>query len=240
MALSLSFSRSFRVVTHIIPKECGKSRGFWNLFVEIIISEFHSFVNEAFAMRIWSRSLAASVKRRLCRHEAKRTFFIFLVAKQRFTAKGCFMSCYATRLMHRRCASLQPNERHPNGCLSFGCGDGIWLDDEESKVRIQQWVICRSDCALSDWSVCARCGLVAPSWQYTATCGGMDPTPLSELMNNCKLECEQGWWKVQSATRSVHIERSSWGSKPISTQATKEVQLPVRVTEFFLWLRRWY
>ena len=75
---------------------------------------------------------------------------------------------------------------------------------------------------LSDWSVCARCGLVAPSWQYTATGGGMDPTPLSELMNNCKLECEQGWWKVQSATRSVHIERSSWGLKPISTQATKE------------------
>ena len=29
--------------------------------------------------------------------------------------------------------------------------------------------------------------------QYTATRGGMDPTPLSELMNNCKLECEQGW-----------------------------------------------
>ena len=66
---------------------------------------------------------------------------------------------------------------------------------------------------LSDWSVCARCGLVAPSRQYTATSGGMDPAPLSELMNNCKLECEQGWWKVQSATRSVHIERSSWGSK---------------------------
>jgi len=30
--------------------------------------------------------------------------------------------------------------------------------------------------------------LVAPSWQYTATSGGMDPAPLSELMNNCKLE----------------------------------------------------
>ena len=28
MASGLSFSRSFRVVIHIIPKECGKSRGF--------------------------------------------------------------------------------------------------------------------------------------------------------------------------------------------------------------------
>ena len=107
MTSSLSFSHYFRAVIHIIPKVCEKSRGLEKLFVEIIIPQIHSFVNEAFAMRIWSRSHSASVKRRLCRHEARRTFFILYVAKQRFIAVGCFMSCYATRLMHRRCASLQ-------------------------------------------------------------------------------------------------------------------------------------
>ena len=44
---------------------------------------------------------------------------------------------------------------------------------------------------LSDWSVCARCGLVAPSWQYTATSGGMDPAPLSELMITVSLSANK-------------------------------------------------
>ena len=61
--------------------------------------------------------------KRRCRHEANRTFFIFHVAKQRFIAEGCFMSCYATRLMHRRCASLQPKRRPMSGKVICGeCG----------------------------------------------------------------------------------------------------------------------
>ena len=116
MVLSLSFPRSFRVVIQIVPKVCEESRGFGKLFVEIIISQIPCFVNEAFATRIWSRSLAASVKRRRCRHEAKRTLTSPWAEGSLHRTKTCFI------FMHHRCASLQPKtKKQSNGLLSFLC-----------------------------------------------------------------------------------------------------------------------
>ena len=122
MASSLSFPRFLRVVTHIIPKECGKSRGFmiicWNNYI----------INSKLCQ--WSIRFA-NMKQKPCGfYEAaalppwsEAHIFIFHVAKQRFIAEGCFMSCYATRLMHRRCASLQPKRRPMSGKVICGeCG----------------------------------------------------------------------------------------------------------------------
>ena len=41
MALSLSFSRLFRVVPHIIPKECEKSIGFGKLLLNLLYHTFY-------------------------------------------------------------------------------------------------------------------------------------------------------------------------------------------------------
>ena len=129
-------------------------------------------------MRIWSRSLAASVKRRLCRHEAKREYNDGL-----FAARDC---------------------------------DFEWL-----KCLCEVWLGC------SELAIYRH---VVAVWIPLRYCR-------SRWILN--LGCEQGWWKLKRATRSVLRERSSWGSKPISTQATKEkIQSPEWVTEF-LWLRRW-
>ena len=47
------------------------------------------------------------MKRRLCRREAKRTVTLTCAKGTLHRAKPCFMSCFATRFMHRRCASLK-------------------------------------------------------------------------------------------------------------------------------------
>ena len=42
-----------------------------------------------------------------CSHEAKRTLSSPCAEGTLHRAKPCFMSCFATRFMHRRCASLK-------------------------------------------------------------------------------------------------------------------------------------
>jgi hypothetical protein len=73
-------------------------------------------------------AVRCTVKHSLRSREAKRTFFTFHVAKQRFIAEGCFMSCCATRLMHNRCASLQPKTKKQSDWTAFVLGCTTNLD----------------------------------------------------------------------------------------------------------------
>ena len=60
-------------------------------------------------------AVRCTVKHSLRSHEAKRTFFIFHVAKQRFIERSS-----ASFFMHHRCASLQPKTKKQSiGLLSF-------------------------------------------------------------------------------------------------------------------------
>ena len=117
MALSLSFSRSFRVVTHMIPKECEKSRGFmiicWNNYIinSMLCQWSVCFANMKRCVAPWSTRellrIFARVKRSA--HKPLRE------PKARFTERSS-----ASFFMHRRCASLQPKtKKQSNGLLSF-------------------------------------------------------------------------------------------------------------------------
>ena len=46
MALGLSFSRSFRVVTHIIPKDCEKSKGLGKFIYYLFFNNRFIFVKK--------------------------------------------------------------------------------------------------------------------------------------------------------------------------------------------------
>ena len=73
-------------------------------------------------MRIWSRSLTASMKRRLCRHEAKRTLTSSWAEGSLHRTKFCFIF-HAPQV---RFIATKNEKAVQWTAFVFGCGGGIW------------------------------------------------------------------------------------------------------------------
>ena len=87
--------------------------------------------NEAFASRIWSRSLAASMKRRRCRREAKRTV----------TSPWAEGSLHSRRLLHFSCTAGALHWKKTNAQVRWSF---FWLgcrDSNPGNVRVRVWCL---------------------------------------------------------------------------------------------------